>query len=333
MGFVFKEGTDIKKATVKMTVLVTIALALAVLLGDVVFPLLAAFFAVLVIVDASKNKSVSRVASAVMLILSVMLFLFDVGTLAIPCACASGWLIARMFLGGVSKGEIAVYITLTALVMTVGSLYLLLAEAAGSFELNAVIECGKTLYTAMRDEFVESLITNIEGINGMTPEMLEIFDEQSVAKMFDEAFNLSFAVLVIASFMFAGITLKIFSGMIYKLAENKQRVVYWRFSTSNVIAYFYCAVLVLNFFAAGSSVFSIAVNNLFYIFMAVYGYIGYNFALSLLSRRFSFVLSAILIVVAIAALGTFAVEILSVFGVVFTHISNRVGSNMNNGNS
>ena len=322
MNFSFNESISRKKIVLIMALAVVFSLALCVIFGEIGLPLFSAFYAVLILADRSSKKVVSLAACAITLAVTVSLYIFNLGTLALPFACVGGVLISVLFAKGTPKGELAFYLTTIFVVMLVGSLYLSFATAAGNYSLSAVAEYINGWYAELRLEFVNSIM---DAVKETSSELFVAIDEITVSETFDSLFNLAPAAIVIFAFALAGVSLKIFSTLAYKLAKEPQHVVFWRFSTSNVIAYFYCALFVLNFFAAGNGVFSITVSNLFYVFLAVYAYIGYNFALSLLSGRLGYALSVIILIAAIIFFGIIALELMSLLGVVFTHISNKVG--------
>lgn len=330
MNFSFSEAFSRKKIALIAAVALVLCGALCVFFGELLIPLFSAFYAILILSDTSTKKIVSLTFGAVSLAVTISLYVFKFGTLSLPFACIGGVLIAFLFLRGTSKGELAFYLTAAFSLMLVGSLYLSFTDAAGAYSISAVAEFVNGWYVELRTEFVTQIM---DSVKQAPTELLVTLDELTVSEMFDSVFNLSLSVLVIFAFALAGVTLKIFSTLLYKLAKEPQRLVYWRFCTSNIVAYFYCALFILNFFAGGDGVFAITVSNLFYVFLAVYSYIGYNFVLSIISGRLGYALSVIILIAAILFLGIIALELLSLFGVVFTHISNKVGWHIDNNKS
>ncbi len=330
MDFVLNEAVNRRKATLKMALASVIAAALCVLFGEFALPLLVAFYATLIILDSTRAKIATVSVAVLSAVLTVLLYVFDFGTPALVFGCIGGVITALLFCHGVSKGEIAFYLVIAFTVMLVGSIYLYFAGLANSFSPAAVVEIAEEWYVALRGEFASAVI---EAMSEYPNELFESVDEAYIGQLFDAAFNMSYALVAILAFILAGVSLKIFSSIAYKISKEPQKIVFWRFATSNVVAYFYCALLVLNFFSLGNEVLSIAVTNLFYVFMAVYAYVGYNFAVSIISGRFSYLISSVIVIAAILFFGIFAIEILSLFGVVFTHISNKVGWHTDNNKS
>ena len=330
MLFSFSDTIDRKRITLMAALAVALCGVLCVFFGEIVLPLFAAFYAVLILADTSSKKIVSVAFGAVSLAVTVSLFMFDFGTLSLPFACLGGVLIALLFAKGTSKGEIAFYLTAAFSLMLGGSIYLTFATAAGDYSLSTVVEFANGWYVELRSEFVGQIM---ESLSSTSSEIFAQLDEVALSDSFDSVFDLALSVIVIFAFLLTGITLKIFSAFAYRVAKEPQSVVFWRFSTSNFVAYFYCALFVLGFFSGGEGVYAITVSNLFYIFLAVYAYIGFNFALSLISGRFGFALSVIILVAAVMFIGVIALEILSLLGVVFTHISNKVGWHIDNNKS
>ena len=116
-----------------------------------------------------------------------------------------------------------------------------------------------------------------------------------------------------------GFTMKIFTAISARLAEDNRHVLCWRFSTTNIFAYFYVALVFISMFtSSGTGVFALTVANLYNIFMIIYAYIGFNFALASLSVKMKPVVAFLLIIVAVSLLASFAVSLLSMLGVFFT---------------
>lgn len=330
MVFSFSDTIGRKRITLLAALAVALCGVLCVFFGEIVLPVFAAFYAVLILADTSYKKIISLALGAVSLAATVSLYLLGFGTLSLPFACLGGALIALLFGRGASKGELAFYLTAAFTLMLVVSLYLMFAAAAGDYSLNAVVEFVNGWYTQLRSEFVGQIM---ESLSAASSEIFVGMDEITLTESFDSVFDMALSVVVLLAFLLAGISLKIFSALMYRIAKEPSVVVFWRFSTSNIVAYFYCALFVLSFFAGGDGVYAITVSNLFNVFLAVYAYIGFNFALSIVSGKLGYTLSVIILIAGILFLGVIGLEILSALGVIFTHISNKVGWHIDNNKS
>lgn len=326
MNYDFKDTLDRKKTTIILAVIALVAGVGCVVFGELMLPIFSSVYAMLILVDSTNRRLASILIGAVATIAPFVLLAFGIWSLTPPFAVLIGFLIAWLFSRGTSKGELAVYTTVLILVLIIGTLYLSVAAAIGDFNPSAVIEYVYTEYVSVRDETVALMLESFEEVS---PGLIEVLDETMLAEAFDAVFSLTFAILAITAFALAGFTFKIFSSLAYRFARAPEKIVYWRFSTSNIVAYFYAAVAVVSFFVGTEGVFAVTVNNLFYIFLAVFAYIGFNFALALMSRKLGVPVSVILIIAAISFLGILAFELLSVFGVIFTHINSKV-NNVNN---
>ena len=329
MNYTFNDRINRKKLMLAFTLMTAAAGVLSVFFGEILFPVIAATYAMLLMADTTKNRIRSLLVGIAVTIASVALVFFDVYAFSLPFAAIAAILIVWLLKRGVSKGEIAVYVTLTVLALTALTLYVTLAKEAGSFAISAVLEYATAQYYELRTEFASVMI---ESLGSAAPELSEYIDEQIVNEAFDAVFSLTPAIAVVSAFFITGLSFKLFSYFAFRFASEPERVVFWRFGTSSIVAYFYVLLFVLSFFAGIDGVFAITVNNLFYIFLPVFAYIGFNFALSLMSRRIGFGVSLLIIVASILLLGILTLELLSIFGVIFTHISNKVGFNSNNVN-
>lgn len=329
MNYTFNERINRKKLMLAFTLLTVAAGVLSVLFGEIMFPVIAASYAMLLMADTSKNKILSLIVGITVTLASVVLMFFDVYTFSLPFASIAAILIVWLLKRGVSKGEIVVYVTLTVLALTALTLYVSLAKEAGSFALSAVLEYATAQYYELRTEFASVML---ESLSTAAPELSEYVNEQIINEAFDTVFSFTPAITVISAFFITGLAFKLFSYFAFRFASEPERVVFWRFGTSSIVAYFYVLLFVLSFFAGTDGVFAITVNNLFYIFLVVFAYIGFNFALSLMTRRIGYGVSLLIIVASILLLGILTLELLSIFGVIFTHISNKVGFNSNNVN-
>ena len=322
MNYTFNETHDRRKLSAALAVFSALAAVLTALFGEIVLSAFSALYAMLVLVDATKNRILSLAIGAGAIALSLALYFFDVMALALPFGVLIGFIIAWLFSRGASKSEIAVYVILLVLLLLVITVYLMLAMGAGELGFSAVAEYASAEYAKLREEFAAEMMVALEEVS---PELYEVLDASVFTAALDEAFSLSLAVLGVIAFAIAGFTLKIFSFLLFRFAAEPKRVLFWRFTTSNVFAYFYVALLLLGFFVGNEGVLAITVNNFYCVFLFVYAYIGYNFVLSLMSQRLGFGAASFLVIGCLIFLGVFAFQVLSAFGVIFTVRNNKVG--------
>jgi hypothetical protein len=168
------------------------------------------------------------------------------------------------------------------------------------------------------------------GINGITSSLgngnaAVLINPDDALLLFNTLINSLISVIVICGFLIAGVTFKIFGALVGRI-DNEPSVVYnWRFSTSNVFAYFYIAVMLLSLFLGVSTdIFSLTVSNLYNVLSAVYAYIGYNYVSAMLinSPRRGFM--KVILIFALFSATSLAIGILSVMGVIFTFSHNKI---------
>jgi hypothetical protein len=148
--------------------------------------------------------------------------------------------------------------------------------------------------------------------------------EAMVAAAFDAQLSMVISYIVIVGFVLVGISMKTFDAVFSRIAEDKSPVISWRFMTSNVFAYFYIILVVLSILTSMSNgVLGIAVGNLYNIFMVVYAYVGFNYAVAVLSIKFKPSTSIIILLVITLLAMSMALGLLAMFGVLFTIRKNK----------
>ena len=132
---------------------------------------------------------------------------------------------------------------------------------------------------------------------------------------FDTFINTIISYFIIAGFVISGISAKVFSGLSSLLAEDNTNIKNWRFMPTPVFAYFYLLVTVASIFVPmDSSVFSITVLNLSNIFMAIFAYVGFYYAVDFFAKRMRRGFATVITIVAILLLARFSLNLLSMLG-------------------
>ena len=91
------------------------------------------------------------------------------------------------------------------------------------------------------------------------------------------------------------------------------------FSTSVVFAVFFIILAIFNMFESDDSAFSIALLNLYNVFLVIYAYLGFRFVSYVFGKRIkSIALSVIILLVVSALFGGFALNLFSIVGVFET---------------
>ena len=312
-------GRTVKTVLVALAIFSLIFGVASSLLFEILAPLAAGVFAALAFFDVTPYKLLTIGVSVAMLAVNIIFGNYVPLTALMLIALGS---VSALFCAkGFGKGECAGWLTVIASVFMLIALLLVAAEAKNSFSLEAVSEYYKELYSSFKAVFIETL----SGITVPTGDGVaeSFFGEDIAAEIFDLLVSISFSILIIVAFTIAGITLKVFCGIIARLVSEPHCVYEWRFSTSSLFAYFYIALLILSFIVGSSDVFAICVQNLYNVFMVVYAYIGFNFAHALFSRERSPLFTIAVLIFAILFASSVAVTLLSLLGVFFTVKRNK----------
>lgn len=290
-----------------------------VFVSDFLIVPLAAFYA-LVLWFFKDNKLFCSLLPLPILALSV----FDgIGAILASCfALCVGLLLWWMYQAHLSKFDTAFAITAVFTLYLLLALFFAVGEITKEYTFDAFFayyaEFIETQQSAFVSAFSEFHVVDESGAN------VYLFTEEIAEEMFLSVIRLMLAFFVIAAFFICGLTCKIFSRVVRYAEKEEEKICAWRFLPPNIMVYFYLASYVASFFAAsGESVFGSAVQNIFYIFMAVFAYMGMQHLLSVISKveRKGFML--LVIVALLIFLNISAVQILSFFGAYATIGKNR----------
>ena len=241
-----------------------------------------------------------------------------------------------LFLGykkGMNKAEISLYLTALFMICILGALYLTGAKAISDYSISAVFAHYEATMDTLRQEFVAQLLESLKQQGDLPAELGEITD--AIEVLFIAVTNLFLALLAIIGFLYAGIQIKVFTHIAVRVEKEPRPRRSWYFGLSNIFAYFYAALFILStFFGKMDSIFSIALMNLYYIFLAVFAYVGFNYALATASRMKNKHLSQFFLAVFVLMANVFAAQLLSLVGIFITTMQNKFlrmnGSSTNN---
>ena len=200
------------------------------------------------------------------------------------------------------------YLTLVITIFTLFSFYLSAAKSVESFSSEAVTDYYLTIYEKFKEEFI-SYIGNIEVGRGEP-----ITDEAAVAILLNAIYQIP-SLIAIFAFALTGITVKLFSFISVKICKHGILNSFLYFLPTNIVAYSYVILVILNIFSGTGSEYSLIVSNLCSIFMIVFAYVGlkqaYYIALSYRKK----VLFIVIAIMAIILFSSLTVSLLSYFGV------------------
>ena len=322
--------SQLKEKEYRKTVAVLFALTLlfgaaASVLEILAFPLLAAWFAALFVFSSAKRRGIILPCAAAAVVVTLGFLTTPWAAFTAVAALVTGLIIGLMFLLSRSKPE-CVTVTLVAfLLMTAASLWILAAVEMGNVSFDSV----KTYYTDLYADFRASAITALRqsyaeaGADASAEEFTEMLE--LIPVYLDNLAYLSPSVIAIMAFILVGIAFKIFVRLIYKYSLAGSLVLRWRFTTTNVFVIFYLVLALLNVFLSDTGAFAVSVLNLYTFFNFLYAYVGYNFALALLTQKMRYGLAVLIVVGAVMLFSSLAVNVLAIGGVAFTFISNKSG--------
>lgn len=320
MQISLKENIKIKKTLTVLSLIASLLSLFVVFISDFILPIPAALLAIICLIERGGKRWCMLTVSAVALISNVVsVFLFDGFVLGGFEIVLFASVITYCFSSNVPKAETAFALTGVAAVFVVLNAILFAMSYSGVYNFDAVSSFYTELYELVKDE----ILTSFASMNSALSEAGEtaIVSSEQIVAILDSAVSLLISFIAIGAFIVAGVTLKFFSFLAYRLTGNVEIIYKWRFKPSSLFAYFYLLLFVLAIFvSSASSLFGICVANLSNIFCVVFAYVGFNFALALLSMKRSVAFSFILLIIGLVLFSTLMIEVLSVVG-AFTVIT------------
>ena len=312
-----KTSLSFKKTLLILSLLCLLLGALCLALGELLLPVSAALLAVIYVFDTTERRIFSYAVSAALILINIAGLIFGI-TLSLFSiqAVIIALLICLSFRNGASKSDSSYLLTLICVAFIVLEGLLLAMAEVGEYTVDAAVSFYANLFDQLRAVFVNISLDMYGEIFAkagvkLTSDVLET--------MFDAQLGLIISYLVIAAFCIVGITMKLFTAFSAKLAQDNRAILSWRFVTSNVFAYFYIILLIASIFTTSASgVFALTVNNLYNIFMAIYAYVGFNFAIAFLSSRMRPMFAFLIICIALLTFFSFGISLLAMIGVIFT---------------
>ena len=312
------------KASITLFFILTIlSLVGTALVGEILLPVSAAFYALLLIFEKNKH------------ILSVICVAVGVALLLVPVAISPMWCIASVLCGvllflayrfGNSKCDTAVILTLFNALAIVLSFILIAFVKTADYSFDSAFKFYSQLHDRLRSDFIFAMTQAAASITVEGIEQIELTPDYFAA-VFDGVVNLLVSYIFIISFVLAGITIKIFTSFARRFADETCEIAKWKFAVPSIYAYLYIAVYLLSSFAYGDGLFDLSVLNLSGIFASIFTYIGLKAVLELFSKKNRKMLGVIIIAIAFVLLGGMALDVISVFGVVYTIQQNKILKN------
>ena len=318
-----KKNLSKKIALLVFSVLSILSGVVCFVVGEIALPLPIACLAALFLFDDTKERIASIISSAVFIsVNAVCLYLGLTFSTFGFSAVVVAFVLYLMYKSKQTKSDTAFLLTILTAGFTLASCFLLAMMVKGSNTVDAVWDFYSTIASGLRTEFVALLTEayNAAGVTVATEELVMIFDSQLF---------MIISYLMIFAFFIVGISLKLFGFIVGKCAEDDTEISSWKFITSKPYAYLYVILSFATLFISSfDSSFSVAILNLYNIFLFVYAYVGFNVALALLSRRLRPFGSLVLLVVIFLISSSLCVQILAVIGAIFTIRKNNEAKNV-----
>lgn len=298
-----------------LAILVIIASVLCSLLsqlGIILIPVISVLLTILYISERGAKPAISLTVS-VLLIVSDLIF----NSLYSLCALVSVIIALLVYFSLTrsifTKGECAIVVTFVIAILFGYMTFTSAFYEIGRVDFAAALEHFGKITEEVKDLWREAINSFIAAAPAgklpeeLTPELLEA--------MFDSALAATVSVVVIFSFLVAGITFKLLGAVLGAVLVDREDIDAWRFMLSPAYAYAYVIAYFVSMFFTEANVFSIAIINFVNAFAAILAYIGFVFVISVLEQRFSSKLAAVIVaVIALLMFSTAAVPILAFAG-------------------
>ncbi len=308
-----KNSLSINKTLLILTLVCLLFGLLGCVLGEVGIPLIVGVLSALYLFDTKPNRLFSIITSLVLLGFNLASIVLGYAvSLFAPAAIIMSLLLASAFRKEQSKSDTAYLMTVIAAALSLGGYLLYPMLELGSYNLDTAIGYYTDLFGEFRAVFVDAMV-EIYAASGLNVTV------ESVAEVFDYQLNMIISYLLIGGFIISGISMKIFDAIVRYCSEDKTAIKNWRFTATRIYGYFYVILVIASMFASSKdSLLAISVLNLYNVFTVVFAYIGFKVALYFTKKRRRPGLSAILLIGCIIIFSSFAMQLLSALGGLYT---------------
>lgn len=321
MQFLLQNKVQYSSVIFKLSVLTSLSVLGCMMFGYFLLPPAAAFYACLLVYEKRGKRVMSYVIPVIMFTLNLLLKGFY--SLEAVAYIAVGVVIYLTATRKVSKGEAVFWVVLVIALLMLLSCVLLAFELTGAVGVIPIKQFYSNLYRNFRDTF----ITKVTSLTRITKsgEVTFAYNAYEAESMLSELTILIIPTFAIVCFAGCGFSFKCFSRAVNKLSGQECGISEWSFRTSNLVAYFYLLLAVLNLFVSSAAgIFGFSLMTLSTIFLVVFAYVGIKYTYRFfLSRGRSELFSAIVLVVVFALLSSGAVSIFSYLGAVINIFVNK----------
>lgn len=283
------------------------------LLGELMLPLSVASLAILFVLESGRRRIFS-IAIPVIAIAADLILHGVFSYLALE-ATVLAVIIAIFFLRGF-KAECAFWLTLVTSLFVVFAMALAAYQSTGVLSLDAFIDYYIGIYEMIEKVIVEAF----EEVRATAGTSLDGVDASIIPALLSAMASLVPSMIIIFGFAVAGVSLKLFSGVLRFLCddENRARISEWRFALPMPIYIAFWIAAVLNLFSGilgTDGMFNIVVMNVYNVLLYVFLYVGFGVVVDFFTTFFK--KRSLAIVVTLAAImfmGSIAIELIAYFG-------------------
>ncbi len=323
-----KTGSPDNKPMMFFGIISALLIVLSAFVGEILIPFSAAFFAALLVMEGKGRKF-----SVICVIISVVMTALFFGPASIwsTASVIVGFVIFICHKFGFTKCDTSVLITLILSLSFFASFVLIAFMVTGEQTFAGAIDFYEELFAQIK----VIIISEAEAIYSAVPEFNEnvsVLVEQ-LEYMLDSFVKTIPSLIMIISFVLSGIALKVYTRALRRYACDIEAVGEWKFSIPTVYAYFYILIYLGSIFITGAGVFSLVVINILGILSFMFAYMGFKFIYRKMCARGHRIMAVALPVLGILFAGAFAVDLLSVFGVVYTITESKHGGTSHNNNT
>lgn len=283
------------------------------LLGELMLPLSVASLAILFVLESGRRRIFS-IAIPVIAIAADLILHGVFSYLALETTVLA-LIITIFFLRG-SKAECAFWLTLATSLFVVFAMALAAYQSTGVLSLDAFIDYYIGIYETIEKVIVEAF----EEVRATAGTSLDGVDPSIIPALLSTMASLVPSMIIIFGFAVAGVSLKLFSGVLRFLCddENRARISEWRFALPMPIYIAFWIAAVLNLFSGilgTDGMFNIVVMNVYNVLLYVFLYVGFGVVVDFFTTFFK--KRSLAIVVTLAAImfmGSIAIELIAYFG-------------------
>ena len=321
MNIKLKSSLTNKKTLLILSLLSILLGLISVAIGDILLPLMVAVLAMIFLVD-DERRIYFVVTSSILAIVNIAAIVLKIGlTLFAFEGVALAALLAICFMKKSDKAEASLIMTAVCAGFTLVNLVILPMIELNTLDFGMVADYYLEMVDTLREAFVETAMEAYGQI--LASGGIEI-SESVVTELYNHQLTMAISYVEIICFAVVGIAMKLFAKLYTRLCEDNSPVIYWRFRTTSVFAFFYIALMFLSVFTSTSGgVLGVTIGNLYNIFLIVYAYIGFNQAVAMLSVKVRPAVATLIVIAVTAVAMSFALQLLAVLGVLYTIRKNR----------